>query len=570
MGEYKPNISKSDSDILEIDSIICLESILSNNDLRTHLSANDKTANTDGFIELLKERRIIGKIVVQVKSYPKKYIGKSKFDFPTSLFAYANNIPTDLVFLFAVDKRNGIAYWKHISADLIKRYADKCSQKTINLSFDEFEVVNNRNVSQSILKWKDLYKKLADLIELSEGNINENEQLRKLMNGLQNSNLSIGKNEVINLQKFIDEYNYLLDHEFIEIKNHFFKNSWKIGVAIFEYTQNSLSYLMFRIPYGANDLIIKEIPIDKVSEMESLTRTLYRNCVENSISQSPKIYALKLIRDDVERIMKNKNILFLTPEIANEYIFDFINKEGRSLKLTVECPIDLIFLRSQLEQRYSGINKSASFTIISGHHNINVSILYECICFLMRLGVDKLNRLYPTKGHYGESGFVYDWFTNETAYEKVKFVFEKLPYIFSSYIQAMFPKLISVIDFFSGCNVLIVNLIYPTGNYSRSNSPQLVLYYLYDLDVNNDQHEVVISLDFDSPIFKENGITDYDSMMNHFYSRKMLFFKGNEYDIRRSEGSDMSKFFEDYYIHNLLYGFLYDRFKDYFDTVLQE
>lgn len=116
---FTPKISLTDSDIREDDSISFVENTLKGHGVKTQLVKGDKGANIDGFIELLDtENRMTGKVTVQVKTVPPSKEGMFEFACPTSLFAYAERT-TEVVLLLAVDHKNQVALWKHISRELI-------------------------------------------------------------------------------------------------------------------------------------------------------------------------------------------------------------------------------------------------------------------------------------------------------------------------------------------------------------------------------------------------------------------------------------------------------------------
>ena len=58
MSKFKPKLSVTESDILEKQSIDCLEKLLSHSDIKTHFTISDKNANIDGKIELMTDSRI--------------------------------------------------------------------------------------------------------------------------------------------------------------------------------------------------------------------------------------------------------------------------------------------------------------------------------------------------------------------------------------------------------------------------------------------------------------------------------------------------------------------------------
>ena len=562
--EFTPNLSVSENDIAEELSVDCLKEILRHEDIKTHFTTNDKTANIDGYIELLKERRICGKITVQIKTYPQKYMGQAKFDFPTSLLAYAQKCSSELVFLIAVDNVQKTAYWKYISTTIINDNLSKANQQTITIGFETSEILSKENLEETIAHWKSLYQTQSNLIINSVKINQENEELKSKLSKYQNPEFSINNDYVVSLQKFIDTYNTLLDNEFRSIKNHCYFNTWKIGIALFECESNAVSYILYDIKNGKNDLIIKEIPIDEVRNFSVYTE-MYRNCMENVIHNSPESYAISLIKHKTIEFIKGKSVLFQTPEIATEYIFDFIKREGNYINLQQEEQYILPNIKERLEVKFPNIINNNTFHYTTGHHRINMNVVYGCIFYLINNGVTLLERNYPDKGNYANTGFVSDCYTSELAFEKLKYFYTRIPTLFDSYMEAMFPLLKSKICFFDGYDLVLVNLIYTDSEREKYHQDHyIVLHYLKAHSNNAVQPEIIVSLNYVDEIYSQNGISSHESLNYYFGFEKYILHNEIKYEIFKQEGLDMSLFFGDYYIHNMLYHYLHERFKDYF------
>ena len=80
---FKAQVSLTDNSIKEKRSVLFIENLLVDK-ANTDISTEDKKANIDGYIELLSsDKRIVGKITVQVKTVPSKYEGKNSYPCPT-------------------------------------------------------------------------------------------------------------------------------------------------------------------------------------------------------------------------------------------------------------------------------------------------------------------------------------------------------------------------------------------------------------------------------------------------------------------------------------------------------
>lgn len=210
--------------------------------------------------------------------------------------------------------------------------------------------------------------------------------------------------------------------------------------------------------------------------------------------------------------------------------------------------------------------KNISSSIVIGNHKIQLNNLYECVLFLLSKNILKINRLYPKKGNYGNSGWVYDCFTPQLAFEKITFAYDKIPYTFNSFLQSIFPALMPIIDFYDNCNLLLVNLIYPDKDFSMINSPQLIHYYLYN-DEFDDSSETIVSLNFESEIYEQNNIRSDANLNDKFYKSQTISFNGKKYKIKSIEGINITLLlYNDFFFHNLLYDFLEKRIKRYYET----
>lgn len=562
MQKFKGKYSTWDSQKSEELSIKCLIEILSIcNEVKPHLTVNDKSANTDGWIELLNENTINGNITVQVKTLPEDNYLKPKFPCPSSLFRYAQECPNELVLLIVVNNKDCIAYWKNIDSELIEKNIDKYLQETITLHFEENDKIYTSNANKIIQEWKYLLKNKFDLI-INNGKLEkENEELKSLLKKFQNPNIALEKVYITKIQNFIDEYNHLLDNEFNFIKKVYFPNAWKIGIAFSEFFPTRISYIIYQISKGENGLLIRQIPIEEFLKIKSFVFAS-RNLAENAIYINPKKFAFKLIQDNIIKFLKEKKVFLITEEIAIEYIFDFINRNYRILKIEKQKnAYNLDKLKTDLEINFPRIEQM-SCSIISNGKNLDVSILYSSVVFLLQKSIYNIERLYPEKGNYGDSGLVTDFYSPELAFSKFKYLYDIIPNLFDSFIKTNFPKLRNEINFFGEFSLIIANLSYQNSqSWSDCN---INLYYLKTVG-NTENKELIISLNYESEVLKINGIRSGNDFMEKCFAKDELFiYRNREYSLARVGGESLHSLYDDFYIHNMLYKYLNDRFNEYF------
>ena len=106
----------SSTDAAEVEALNVFRAALDPNRIKADLKERDKHPNTDGYLELVDDHGIpVGKLEVQVRKIP---AGATKYQCPTSLFAYTNSTALPLL-LICVDPANGIVYWKHLKYENI-------------------------------------------------------------------------------------------------------------------------------------------------------------------------------------------------------------------------------------------------------------------------------------------------------------------------------------------------------------------------------------------------------------------------------------------------------------------
>lgn len=562
MSIFKPNISKSPNVKREEKSILFLENIFVESRVKTHLSKNDKTANIDGYLELLdEEMRFIGKMAVQVKTVPKKYQGKNKSPCPTSLFGFAESTAED-VFIIAVDHSRKIALWKHISRSLIQDNADKGKQKSIIVSFERSEELFDNNLEDTISRLMHIVRTDVKLFDSIPQLLTENEDLRQKLVSFQNSAFSINTAEVSNVQLFVDSLNKLLDNEFSYIKRLFYPQMWKRGVAIFEYIDSELSYALYSIKYGENSLLFKELPID---EMKNFRDFSSRNCIENAIKMHPVRLSVELIKLDVDRFLKNQRVLPLQYEFVNEYIIDFVDENWRSLKIDKGLLSDLKSFLGFMIQNYPRIDTGTSYHV--GNKHIPIHLLYRCLNFMVDNGYYEVSNLYPERSHIHKTGMVCDSYSPENAYLKAKYIFETIPRLYNNFILNHFPLLITELDLFYNADLVLIDIKY-TGNGGElfDEEHSICMYYFRCKVKIPSRRDFIFSFNSDAEIYKENNIDGDED----FFNMRLIKHNGISYEAFRRDGVNMhTSIWGRNNLLNTLYEFLEKKFNDYFKDILK-
>ena len=163
---FKPKRVTDANDRLDEDGNWCIRGLFRHTQAIAHkVECHDKSANTDGYIELLDdEERPVGKLVVQAKTYKSKYKGKTKAEIPAYFVAYAMRMRNEVCIFFSVDANENKIYWKYISDDYIRQFNNEGDNIIHTYEFHNDEIVTSKNVATTIDRWKQIFNdKIAQL-----------------------------------------------------------------------------------------------------------------------------------------------------------------------------------------------------------------------------------------------------------------------------------------------------------------------------------------------------------------------------------------------------------------------
>lgn len=525
---FKPKQSLTDSDIREQQSVDFVVDMLKGYCVNPKLEKREKGANIDGYIELLDENRCInGKITVQVKTVRPDLEGKYKFPCPTSLFAYAERT-MDVVFLVAVDHREKIVLWKYISQSLIDENLSKSNQETITLHFNESERLNSDNVQQTLDVWSGLFLQERNLYKEATAHTEENERLRKELIHAESVAFDLPKSEITKIQCFSDLYNTLLDRELLPVKHWCYPDSWKQGFAIHIYTENQLYYSRYSIHYGENSLLIKQLPVSESGRSEFKSARM--SFIGNDMREDFRSLVKKMIKDDVQRFAGQKDIPPFYDYYLIEYVRDFILSNRLILKIDPSLLQDYNRLIEHIQQHYA-TESGKVVPYIWKNRPIQMGILYELTKHLLGRGYVGDTRLYPSKGHYADTGFVWDWFSPDLAFNKMQFVVDYVYKTYTNYICKNFSWISSRLDMFENADRVLINL-----SYTNKCQPHIRIHCFFRDDNPTSYHQTKIdySLNRSCSLYKQ--IEEPDNMR---LVGKSIQIEGVLYECRISTSLDI-------------------------------
>ena len=521
---FKPKQSYSESDEREKQSVDFINGLLKGTCAYSKLKCGDKEANIDSYIELLDEDRCIdGKLTVQVKTVSPCNEWKDEFPCPTSLFAYAERT-LDVVFLMAVDHGQKVVLWKYISRSLINENRHKADQETITLHFDDTEKLNERNVTETIAKWKSLFLQQRNLIVEAEDLKGENENLRYQLVSAEAPTFTIPNTEVEKIQRFSDAYNRLLDRELCYIKKCCYPDSWKQGIAIFDYQDTILFYALYPIKYGENSLLLKQLPKDIIGNARY--ETLYLSYVDNKIKDNKLQELVKeRISDNIKKVLNKTRI---TPAYENyiiEYVRDFVYQNHYILNFSLEIVNDYNALKNKIEQCLDNIDHAH----VIPFHGYYLRIVSDCINYLLNRGYKGDVELYPPQGKYSVS----DSFSAEIAAKKIEIIFSYVYATYTDFIEKNFPYIKDKLDMYDNADYVLINLNYTGGQ-------TLTIYNFYCIDKTNcNNTKVEFSLE------QQHKLYEYANHSAHSlfaFKGKTIQYNGQTYKYYSSRTFSAHKF----------------------------
>lgn len=589
----------------EYNAVVTLIHILNKGRIKFEINILDKFPNWDGIFEIVTVNQIpIGKVDVQVKILGAKNLNNPKYQCDKAFLGYCQEsiLP---VLLIVVDVKSETAYWIHISRELIKGLSDKIKGDSINVNIPATNIISKTDLDY-ITQWSeivDVYISRLINYETIEAELLDIKARHAELQKITNPALGAKKKHFKEIHLFLDYYNDLLNREFSVIKDVFYREYWRIGVAYSDYSENSLRYSLYPISHDSNDIQIKEIDHEK-----ALSQTVFLNYVshyrDNPIKKRPLEYAYKYIIEDLKKVVDNKTLLPIGKFIAIEYVIAFIdrnheliglnkdsstyslNEIGNALStfLPMFCEmfykmdrathstsevqgIDIDYFRwhvmpedikkngmrtrKKIEVGYAPTHKFSFQSM-----DFDLKYLNKLIAYLKLLGNTEIQRTYPNK-IYPKKNAYYQWevYQPSEVKEILTLIFKNLPKIYDSFIGEYFPNLMEQIKYFAHFNRLIVNIRIKENSTSFTDSPSIELIGLKNLS-NAEENRIDVYLigEDDSPV----TWVDISSLWE-----KNLEFDGYTYKLISSSTGILDNIYHQTPMQDYLYDTLKNRLEDY-------
>lgn len=474
----------------ELESITLLEYLLDKTYVKSHIAKYDKVPNHDGKIEFTNEtQHFLGEFSVQVKTLNKEW--GQVFYFEDEFLSYCKYCLLP-VLIFLCDKDTQQVFWRYIGpADIAE--LERQRSKSVVVRFSKDHVIS-KTQNGYLEEWDAILKDERERKVNRETERREAEKLRKqLINLKKLKDHSYQKRDSSfeEIHNFLDYYNGLLDKEFKTVKEIFYPNIWKIGIAIEEYTNNRLQFIKYPVPRNQNDTLIKVVKTDNKARILELASSYIGYHKDNPIKSGSTKLAHDLIERDLDRVLDEKYLAITHPIIAREILIQFIDdfylalglKPGLakynidSVEQALHNHVGLLFEElhiisekniynpAKLEHIWSvGNNDLAPYlakvkarfknreTIMYSYHiysdNYDVPYMIDLLWSLRSNSFTTIDRLYHVKQIYNRRPIFAQSLPDEFIKEDLEIFYNNLHVIYDHTIQGFFPELYADLHYF--------------------------------------------------------------------------------------------------------------------------
>ena len=538
--------SHSDSDFTDKESISLIENILAHHKrVMPKLYSNDKWPNIDGHVEVQgANKALIGRLYAQAKTLPQNH--NLKFACPVSFFS---NCEIDPCLLFGVDNSNEKVYWLYFDAHVVKGidFRDNSSTKTIE--FNQSQYFDKKNIS-----YVDAWEKIILNNQKKFKDYNDLKNSYELI--LKSSNRVIGRTDksFSKIHQFLDELNYGLDHQYQIVKNVFYPNSWKLGVAYYDYSDKKIAYTPFPIPLNQNDVQIKEVDDNLKNKLRGQGLGFIGHFVENPIESRPEEYAKEFLGSKIETIMGKQLLGHQGDEIlAQETVFSFIENYHRQIGI----PLKNSYSTAEVKKsRWLMERKNTHILSIDGKQ-INLRVFWEFFDYLATNHLP-IKRVYKAKdfSRIPGGGWIWNVFSKTDTQHNLDIVFAHLLETYNILLNNNFPLCRDEFSLFGSGNLILVNYRLKDNYTDHASGPTYEMFYLKEIGGDSQPAVDVIG----EPEAKE---------LRKFVSSKgpdKFIYRNKGYKLFSSTHSVLDFIYQDTPLLKLVYELLSRRIERYFDN----
>jgi hypothetical protein len=291
----------------ELQAVITFLSLLDVARVKPQPNWLDKIPNTDGSVELVGEdQRSLGRLEIQVKKLPD---GATSFQCPVALIDYSERSLLPLL-LVCADVANKRAYFRHLHRAMMPELPP--GQASFVIHFDP-KVHSISTETQYVRQW-------TEILEERRQRISEHPRLAQIAARIDLNH--VPHKDRVYFQEYIENINRLLELDFPAVKDQFFTEAWKLGVAVAAADATRVFFQLYTILPGDPDIRVSGI---------SAPKALQHTWIGRGSLKEPLPQAEDFVLDKVAEMLKGKSFPLLGPRLAIEYLFWFVDEFGVAL-----------------------------------------------------------------------------------------------------------------------------------------------------------------------------------------------------------------------------------------------
>lgn len=541
--------SHSKTSFTDEESISLIRNILaSGRRVMPRIYSHDSWPNIDGHVEIQNDQHdLVGRLYVQAKTLPVNH--KLKFRCPVSFFSSCELNPC---LLFGVDNQAEKVYWLYFDSEITKGIDFRKNKYTKTISFRPNQYFKKGKQNQSYVReWEKIVKS-------NQSKLRSFDELKKAHEIiLKESNKAVGrtKSEFVKLHAFVDRLNESLENEFLIIKKHFYPRIWKIGIAVYEYKPEKVSYALYPIPLDKNDVQIKEIDKNLHDRIQKEGLGFTGHFVENPIKVRPREYVKEVIASKTFKIIENKLLNHSGNKLlARETIFNFVSHFYDRMGLSKK---DEYKIKEVKQNPWIRQMSNTQMLHINGKQ-INLRLFFEFLDFLEKSQTN-IAGVYKEKdfSRIPKGGWIWDVFSKKDAEYNLNIIFDNLVAVYQTIIVNNFPLLENELSLFGAANIVAVSWDVKDEYQGFDSGPTYKMYYLRSKSMGT-KHAIKVLNDVEAREF-----------MALDFSKREINFRGGRYEILSIKSSVLDFLYEDTPMLNLVYQILRERLKEYFKDVIR-
>lgn len=538
--EAKP-ASHPVSNFTDVQSVSLVQYLLAKHGrVIAHISSIDKWPNIDGRVEIQDEHNnLIGPLSVQVKTLPSEH--NLKYDCSVDFLAYCEKVEPCL--LLGVDHQTQKVYWLYLDVQSVREIDYKGNKFTKTVSLKEAQYFDE-NTTGYIAEWTKIVEDNKQRFQRHDDLRVRSEQLEKL---LKNANRAVGTSSesFVTIHLFLDELNRKFDTDFPTVKEFFYPQAWKLGLAYARFEPNRLDYTLFPIPFNKNDVLIKEVDSDLFEKLMQEGRGFSHHLAGNPIRDRPAEYAREIVKSKVMQLVKMKLLNHSGHELLTcEFVIAFIDRFHEQLGLpqkdeygftevhfgfhrylplwmeeayglllrrqpiNIQAQImrdgyfDLDIIsrlssedRAEITQNVNKMLDKEPRPIRISTTRLDIGTFIECFDYLRQCN-GSIMRIYkkPDFSRFKtRSSWIWNAYSKEDAEYNFTVVFENLQEAYSVVVTHNFPALKTDLDFFNDADRILVHCRLRDEYQGFETGPGYDMYYVKDENPNHAKRIEIIN-----------------------------------------------------------------------------